>query len=172
MRLLKHFMIFSALLISCTLSWAKENDYIMSDDEIIAYLNEINHHEIKEAELALKKNVSPTVKDYADMMINDHKQSLSDTTALIEDTHIQPIETYKVKEFKRKGMKELDNISNLDGQSFQMAYVDNMIKGHKEALLFLEKAIKDARNNSLKDYLKKVHQTVSMHLKHAEKLPE
>jgi predicted outer membrane protein len=76
------------------------------DGEIIATLNAINSQEIKEADLALQKNVNADVKDYANMMKDDHNKCLSETEDFAKSNNITPAQTSKVKDLKKDGDKE------------------------------------------------------------------
>lgn len=140
------------------------------DGEIIAYMEAINNGEINAAKVAMGKKIDANVMKFAEMMIDQHSKNLQEVTKLSNATKIAEDETLAVKKFKENGDKELTLLSSLDGNKFQKAYVNAMIKGHTNASKMIAHFINDAQDKDLKKYLIHTEATVKIHLADAKKL--
>ncbi len=146
------------------------NNSNKQDGEILAFINGVNNHEIKEANLALQKTNNSDIKEFAAMMIKDHDNSLKDTQAISESSHIVPIETAEIKKLQQQNDKEYEQLVNAKGKAFEKAYVQDMVKGHQQALTKIDSYLQSTESPIVKDYLYKLRYTVSMHLQHAKDL--
>src|SRR5690606_31822718 len=112
-------------------------DPAMGDDQAtspaeasaLGVLNAINEHEIAAGEQALAKGVTGATADYARLMIDQHTQNRTQTSALGPDEQSQDAQAQR-----QKGEQERDTLDDLDGEAYRKAYVDAMVKGHTEAL--------------------------------------
>ncbi len=70
-----------------------------------------------------------------------------------------------------KGAGELAAIVPLDGDAFEKAYIETMIKGHMEALDMIDsQLLKNAENAALKKHLTETRTHVAAHLDEAKKI--
>lgn len=139
-----------------------------SQDESAALgmLNAINEHEIAAGEQALAKGVSGEVADYARMMIDQHTENRTRTTALGADAQAQEAQTQR-----QKGEQELAALDQQQGEAYRNAYIDAMVKGHTEALAALDqRLIPAAAREEVRQHLATTRQHVAGHLEKARAL--
>ncbi|RRN55767.1 DUF4142 domain-containing protein [Pseudoxanthomonas sp. SGNA-20] len=149
-------------------------DPAMGDDQAtspaeasaLGVLNAINEHEIAAGEQALAKGVTGATADYARLMIDQHTQNRTQTSALGPDEQSQDAQAQR-----QKGEQERDTLDDLDGEAYRKAYVDAMVKGHTEALEALDqKLIPAAEREEVRQHLSLTRDHVAQHLEQARAL--
>ncbi|RRN79043.1 DUF4142 domain-containing protein [Pseudoxanthomonas sp. SGD-10] len=149
-------------------------DPAMGDDQAtspaeasaLGVLNAINEHEIVAGEQALAKGVTGATADYARLMIDQHTQNRTQTSALGPDEQSQDAQAQR-----QKGEQERDTLDDLDGEAYRKAYVDAMVKGHTEALEALDqKLIPAAEREKVRQHLSLTRDHVAQHLEQARAL--
>ncbi len=105
------------------------------------------------------------------MLSKHHSSNLEKTLALGDSINIEPEETERIKEFKKKGNEELAKLAAMEGQGFEAAYLDAMIKGHTDTLVWIDtKLTAFAKSEALKAHLDETRMQIAMHLEEAKKL--
>jgi putative membrane protein len=144
-----------------------------SDAEVLGILAAVNRNEIAAAEVAVKKNASPAVLDFARMMKQEHAANLEETRRLAKKIGAGPGETEAVEGLRKEGKGLVDTLSVQQGTLFSEAYMDAMVKGHADALDLIDnKLLKEARNEEVKKHLEKTREKVASHLAHAQRLQD
>ncbi len=142
-----------------------------SEGEILAFLAALNQHEIDAAAAAKSKELSAQVSEYAMMLSTHHSSNLEKTLALGDSINIEPQETESIKEFKKNGNEELAKLAAMEGKGFEVAYLEAMIKGHTDALVWIDtKLTASAKSEALKAHLDETRMQLAMHLEEAKKL--
>jgi len=93
---------------------------------------QINVAEIEAGKMAAKKAQNPRVKEFANMMLKDHTEALA---------KLRPLpggETSGVKP-DAKHQEAAERLAKLSGAEFDREYMDAMVNGHREALMFFER---------------------------------
>jgi putative membrane protein len=139
-------------------------------DKILEVVIDIDKNEMNAAKAAMNRPVNPEVKAFAQKLYADHEKNLVETEALGKAILLHPQESSLSTAIKQKGKEGLAQLNAMNTEQFQLAYAKAMVKGHKEALSFLDKAIEKAQDNRLKQHLQKTRVTVLLHLKMAENL--
>ena len=119
---------------------------------------------------ASHKKSSEDVADFAKMMIEDHGKNFSDALELANKIHALPLSNNT--EIAGKEMKELTTLGSLDGDEFDHAYIDAMVKGHSAALTLVEEKLKSAKDDDLKSFLSSTKDAISHHLDEAKNLQD
>lgn len=135
---------------------------------ILGFMIALNEHEIKVSEMALDKNVSPAVAEFANMMKQQHTENLDAMKDMAKKLDVTPADNKEINAFKDKGEKAEDKLDKLSGEQFQIAYMDAMVKGHENALKMVNKFIKEAQQPQLKALLEQTKTVVQTHLQHAK----
>lgn len=132
----------------------------------LGVLNAINDHEINAANQALEKNVTGDVAAYARTMIEQHTSNRDKTTAM------NPMVTAPMAaEQMAKGEADLQKLGAQDGDAYQKAYVDAMVKDHTDALAALDtKLIPSATTPEVASHLRETRDHVARHLEDAKAL--
>ncbi len=132
----------------------------------LGMLNAINAHEIAAGEQALAKGVSGEVADYARMMIDQHTENRTRTSALGADDQAQEAQAQR-----QKGEQELASLDQQQGEAYSKAYIDAMVKGHTEALAALDqRLIPAAEREEVRQHLATTRGHVAEHLEKARAL--
>jgi putative membrane protein len=97
------------------------------NDSFLNRATEINQAEIELGRLAQKKSQNPQVREYAEMMIQDHTQALDELRSAAGTSQGQP-------QLNKQDQQLLDRLSKLSGTQFDTQYMNAMVRGHKEAV--------------------------------------
>jgi putative membrane protein len=143
----------------------------LNDGQIAKVLMTVNEGEIEAGELAEDKAKRPEVKDFAKMMISQHKQNKKDTKGLAENNKLDTKKSDLMKSIEQDNKTAKKDLKEADAKSFDKAYVDAMVNGHEKVLALLDNTlIPAAQNAALRDHLTKTRGAVAAHLDHAKKL--
>lgn len=144
-----------------------------SEAEALALLAAANTNEINAAAEAQKKQISSPVMKYARMLQNHHEDNLAKTRQLGQTMNLTLADTKDVATLTKKGSSDWMLLADLQGEEFEMAYLDAMIKGHREVLDLIDgRLMKSAKSEAFKTHLTETRKTVAMHLEEAKKLKE
>jgi len=172
--MLKYLLAVIAILV-VNASWASttnnDNDHNKKDGVLMAWLMVLDKNEINAANLALKKSTNHAVIKYADLMIKDHTAHLKHTHSLSQKLGVQPHIQGEALSLKESGMKEANELRQLNGHEFDKNYMTAMVKGHTMADEKLTQEISaNDSNEQVKQYLQQTDETVEMHLKKAKEV--
>ena len=123
--------------------------------------------EVQAGTLALTKATSPQVKQFAQMMVDDHTKANNELKALAQQKNIT-LPTVLGDAHQRK----LDNLKEKTGAEFDKEYMDLMVKDHKEAIDEFEDAAEDDSNAEVKSWASSKLAALRQHLEHAERTQE
>lgn len=182
MNLSKSFMLGTALTISLiTTSLQAQTDqnnapksskFTSTEIGTLATVAAIDKNEILLGSVAANKQNS-SVSDFGKMMIEQHGTNLSQILELIKNQNITSLTGGEADKLTADGKKALLAIGGLQGDQFNKAYVDAMVKGHIAALNLIDQTLaKTAKSDELKKFLSDTRAAVVEHLDHAKKLQE
>jgi predicted outer membrane protein len=135
------------------------------DGEILGFLVAADLNAILAATHASKKRLSSDVRRYTTMLHTEHGTNLHETLKVGRTIDVTPVVTTAVDKLLVKGARELAEVVPLDGEQFGAAYVNAMIKSHKEVLNVIDtKLLKEAENEAVQQHLKGTRGRVAMHL--------
>lgn len=150
--------IMGALVLAGGVASANANDQAAQDQQFVKKAYSINLGEVKLGELAQQKGTSPAVKDYAQRMVQDHQQALSDLRqAAQKDDVTLPTE------LAPKEQNLYKQLSQKSGPQFDQAYLQHMKAGHKEAIDTFQKEARNGTKPELKQYAQKTLPTLHTH---------
>jgi len=85
--------------------------------------------EVELAKIAQQNAASPTVKEFAEMMISDHTRIFNELKKLATDKHILlPIE------LEQEQIAQLTKLKELNGTEFDRGYMRLMVRSHEQAV--------------------------------------
>lgn len=142
------------------------------ETNILAVIEQIDKNEINAANVALSKTTNDDVKDFADDMKSDHQKNLEDAHDLIKKLNLSFTTSEMATSLAKKGETGLKGLESMQGSQFDKAYIDAMVKGHTEALNFINMTISKTANadSDFVDFLKDTQKTVSHHLDEAKEV--
>jgi putative membrane protein len=121
--------------------------------------------EIETSRLALEKAAMPSVKTYAQMMIDEHTKSSTELKAAAGQAGIQaPAALPADKQAK------VDALRGLSGAEFDRQYLADQRSGHQETLAKVNGYLAAAPAGPLKDHASKLTGVVQKHLNSLEKI--
>lgn len=124
-----------------------------------------NNAEIDTAKMALQKSQNQQVKDYAQKMVDDHTKMLDSLHTLAQSDNIK---------FEDKptpmGQKLAAKLQTLDGAAFDKAYINGMVKDHKEDVKEFSTEINHGKKQDVKDAASQSLPIIKQHLQMVEGL--
>lgn len=140
------------------------------DAEILALLVAIDDMEVRAGANAEKKQLRSDVRDFAKMMQTEHSRHADDTRSLAKNLGITLTDTSDVTAQRDKGDQELASLDSFEGEAYDRAYLDAMVKGHEDVLAKLDGSLKSVDRDEVRTHLQKTRDAVSRHLDQARKL--
>lgn len=141
----------------------------LTDNQIVAVGATGNKLEIDLAELAKSKSKHAEVQKLAQMMIDDHSKGLAEGKALATKLGLAPEDTEMVATMKTKAAATAEQLNAQDGDAFDLAYVNEVIRGHQAKLeRYDRELLPSVTNPELKAHLQAGRKTSAMHLDHAK----
>ena len=145
----------------------------LSDAEIVAVASAANNGEIEMAELAKKQGTSKDVKDFAAMMITQHRDAEAKGKTITTKAKITPAENDDSTKLKSDVSSAITSMKTQKGKDFDKAYIEANVKAHRQVLDALDnKMIPNAQNSELKTHLGDVRKHVASHLAKAEEIQQ
>lgn len=141
------------------------------DGQIISILVALNNNEISGAQEALQKTTNHSVKRYASMLQREHTKNLNKTLKLSKDLGIAPVATPTANTLARDGKKEMKTLAALNGNGFDVAYINDMVRDHTAALKLIDtNLLKNVSNPALKVQIERTRPHIVAHLEKAQKI--
>lgn len=123
--------------------------------------------EVELGKVALSKSSNAKVKEFANMMVNDHGKANEELKMIAANKQIAlPMA------LDEKHQKMADELNGLTGRDFDKKYVDDMVDGHKKTLDLMEKEAKDGKDAELKAFAAKTAPIVKAHLDMIQKMQD
>jgi putative membrane protein len=143
----------------------------LTDGQIANILATVDNGEIEQAQVALTKTSNPQVRDFANMMVNQHTTSKQQATQLSEQTKIIPSPSPQANKLQTNGAQLLEKFNAANPTDFDKLYIEAQIDQHKEVLELLnDKLIPAAKDPQLKQQLSATQNMVQHHIDQAEKI--
>jgi putative membrane protein len=130
-----------------------------SDQRYFSDLARANLAEIEAGKLALGKASSKEVKNFAQHMVDDHGTMLEAQRAMGQEKH-----TAMPSAPDEKHKKAFDKLQDLSGAAFDRAYMEQMVKGHEDALELVKDIASKADDPALKAAGQKAVPEIQEHL--------
>ena len=176
---MRNLLISMITLLSFTLSaipYAKAEDMAkampatLSDGESAEVMVTLNEGEIDLGQLAKRKASNKQVKDYAKMMVDQHKQNEKDTKRIArkQDLDFKKTDMSKSLEAQTEDMEK--TLKKTAKEDFDRAYMDQQVGMHEKALDTVNTLISSAQNAAYKTHLEKTRDAITVHLAHAKEI--
>lgn len=123
--------------------------------------------EVQLGQLAVSNASSPQVKQFAQMMVDDHSKANDELKALAATLNIT-----LPSSLSDKSMKIYNNLAEKTGDEFDKEYIDQMVKDHKDTIDKFKKEADDGNDPQIKSWASGKLATLEHHLKLAESAQE
>lgn len=143
---------------------------MFSDGEGVEVLVTLNEGEVDIGQLAKRKATNKQVKDYAKMMVDQHKQNEKDTKRIArkQDLDFKKTDMSKSLEAQTEDMEK--TLKKTAKEDFDRAYMDQQVVMHEKALDTVVSLIESAQNTAYKAHLEKTRDAITVHLAHAKEV--
>ncbi|WP_348822354.1 DUF4142 domain-containing protein [Flavobacterium aestuarii] len=143
-----------------------ETKDIADDSAFLTEAASINLMEVEVGKLALQKSLRKDIKDYAQMLIDDHTRSLDELQMLAsQNTITLPA---AISDVDREKYNEL----NKSGNEFDKKFIDMMVEGHEKAVDKMTQISQKATNEDFKLWASRQTSAFLNHFEEAKKLKE
>lgn len=124
--------------------------------------------EIQMSELALSKATSQAVRDYASMLLNDHRAHLAKTIEIItdEDVGAEPPPSNPEGARMKEMLARLRTMSA--GTNWDAEFVKFQVSHHQNVIDLLTPNIKNAHDDDLEDHIEKTLTSLAKHRDHGK----
>ena len=135
----------------------------MTEKNMTAHMAAGDSLEIQFAELALSKATNQRVRDFASMLLNDHRAHLAKVhdVAVTEDIGYQPMS------FDPEGMRLRQMLANLRsmpaGTNWDAAFLRFQAQHHQNEIDLFSATIKNAHDDDLEDLIEDTIESLSKH---------
>lgn len=142
----------------------------VNDAQIAQIVVTANSIDIGNGKIAQKQSKTPSVDEFANLMIKDHTAVNESAVALVTRLGVKPEDSDTNKSLKSASDTEQAKLRGLTGAAFDRAYLENEVAYHKQVLgAITDVLIPNAQNAELKKMLVDVKPAFQAHLEHAEK---
>jgi len=143
----------------------------LTDAEIVKVTTTANNGEIQMAELAKKTAVTPDVKNYAAMMLTQHRDMEQKGKAIASKAKITPADNDQAAALQTDVTTTITELKTQKGKNFDKAYMESQVKTHREVLDVIDnKLLPAAQNGELKAQLGDARSHVASHLAKAQEI--
>jgi putative membrane protein len=121
--------------------------------------------EIETARMALDKGTSEDVKQFAQMMIDDHTKANQELAQLAQQKDLEMSDEATLMD-KAKAMI----LKLRDGENFDEAYANNQVVAHEQTIELYQEYVERGENADLKQFAEKTLPKLEEHLTQAKDL--
>lgn len=121
--------------------------------------------EVRLGELAVKNGTTQKVKDYGNTMITDHTKVNEELMALVKKKKMQI-----PKKLSAAKQQKVDSLAAMQGEQFDMLYMNMMIASHEETIALFEKEGTGGNDAELKNWADSKLPALKHHLEMAQML--
>lgn len=142
-----------------------------SDGQILGILGTIDTGEIQQAQIAVEKASDPSVKGFANHMIQAHTDAKQKGSAFAAQHNLTAATSPTSEKIKAESMTTVETLNQTSGAAFDTTYLKGQIKQHEDGLkLIRSELMSAARNESLGVELRAAEKMVQSHLEEAQQL--
>jgi putative membrane protein len=135
------------------------------DKDFLVKVATCNNAEIEVSKLADKRANSAQVKEFATMLVKEHKAAYDKLGDLLKNRKIGV-----VAGLEKESREEIKRLSKMEGEEFDRAFLQHMIREHKTAITIFENQAKNGQEADIRDYAKELLPHLRNHLRKAEQL--
>jgi putative membrane protein len=143
----------------------------LTDAQIAEVMATANRGEIQAAEIAKKNAKDKAVKDFANMMITEHRKNDREGKQIAQKAGIKPAKNELATTLETDVKTKTTALKKLKGTAFDSAYISQQVAIHEGLLQELDsKLIPSAQNAEMKAFLEKTKTHVQTHLDRAREI--
>jgi putative membrane protein len=124
-----------------------------------------NLAEVSMGQLALTKSTNPSVREFAEIMVNDHSTAQAELRELAASLQIELPDTLKTEDRLTE-----EGLSVLEGGAFDNAYMNAQVLAHEQSHDVQQVQVDQGVNLELREYATTAYNRIHMHLEMARQL--
>jgi putative membrane protein len=165
MNVVKTSIATAAIGLIASIAWAQTTKMSAQDFATMAASSDL--FEIQSSEMALQKAESAEVKEFAQMMIDDHSKASKELMAAAQQDGAAVPEA-----MTDKHAAQVETLKGASGATFDASYIGAQVAGHQEALNLMTSYAEAGDSAALKAHAEKTAPVIQMHLEHVQKLDQ
>jgi putative membrane protein len=115
--------------------------------------------EVELGKVAQKNGTKDDVKSFGERMVKDHGKANDDLKSVASKMNVEVPDKVNAKH-----QATIDKLSKMSGESFDKAYVKEMVKDHEKDIAEFEKAQGEVKNEDLKKFISDTVPVMKEHL--------
>lgn len=123
--------------------------------------------QIQLGQLALQKSSNPDVKEFAQKMVDEHTKLGDAMKQLAQQMKVKPPNSPSGKD-----KSTIAKLNALNGDAFDKAYIEDMVKDHKQDEKDFKQEAENASNPALKSLASQGSQMIDQHLQMIEQIAQ
>jgi putative membrane protein len=131
----------------------------MADQAFVSKALEGGDAEVQLGQLAQQKSQSNDVKEFGEKMVQDHTQLGDEMKPIAQQLGVK-----EPKKLAKKDRELMAKLETLSGQQFDDAYIQAMVKDHRQDLNAFKEEASMTQNPALKQAAQQGTQVISQHL--------
>jgi len=139
----------------------------MSDQAFVSKALEGGMAEVQLGQLAQEKSQSSDVKDFGQKMVQDHTQLGEQMKPIAQQLGVK-----EPKDLSKKDRQLVAKLQGLSGQQFDDAYIQAMVKDHKQDLKDFKQETEMTQNPAIKQTAQQGTQVISQHLEMIQQIAQ
>lgn len=137
-----------------------ENETTNAQDQtFVMQASMSNRAEVEMGTLASTKATNPSVKAFAQMMIQEHTTAQTELQNIANDVNASFMDSLDTE---NKAMKQ--TLMGLSGMAFDQMYMSSQVAAHQKTLVNFDTEINGGSNQRVKSYATKYRPHIQMHL--------
>lgn len=146
-----------------------QQQFKLTDPEIVSVAVVANKIDVNYGEIALKKSSDQNIRQFAQTMINDHNGIIAQAVALAGKLKVTPKDNPLTNHLLEGEKTTTKMLNSKKGSAFDKAYIDNEVAYHEAVINTVKDVlIPQCKNEELKNLLIKVSPLLNEHFEHAK----
>jgi len=142
-----------------------------AEQDVIGVLTMIHHGVIDYSQLGVNHGTDPTVKEFARMMVKDHRQALDSMYGLAAKLNVTPQMSEKAAHLDKEFKKDIADLkAKKDGPELDKEFMDEQIDLHQETIGVLKDLDEKTKDATLKRAITATLPKMQAHLDEAKRV--
>jgi predicted outer membrane protein len=139
--------------------------------DVIGVLTMIHHGVVDYSQLGVNHGTDPTVKEFARMMVKDHRQALDSMYGLATKLNVTPQMSEKAADLQKEFKKDIEDLkAKKDGRELDKEFMDEQIDLHEETIGVLKDLDEKTKDATMKRAITATLPKMEAHLDRAKKV--
>jgi putative membrane protein len=145
-----------------------------NDLQVVAHYQMIRQHEIELGKMGQRRSDSREVRQYAEMIVQDHERANEQLTAMVKQTGQRVPKVKPANDAEKKQMNEqraaMKRLGKLEGAAFDREFLKVALEGHEQKLARIDAKIGDVEQPELAEHLRELKPVLQRHADRAREL--